>query len=128
MLLAWFAGCGDTGGRVPVQGRVTWDGQPLDQGEIIFIPIQGTTGPTVAGPITNGQFSIPAKKGAKPGRYRVEITADRKTGRKIQADEGSSELGDEREQYLPARYNDDSELIAEIKDGKDGLEFKLTSR
>ena len=74
--------------------------------------------PMAAASIENGAFRISAEKGPVAGRYRVEITADRKTGRQIQADEGSSDLVDQYEQYLPARFNDASELTTEIKKGE----------
>lgn len=109
-----------------MSGTVTLDGQHLNSGEIVFVPASGTKGPTAAGAIVDGKFDISAAKGPLPGTYRVEITADRKTGRKIQADEASSELVDQYEQYLPGRYNESSELTAEITDETAPLSFVLT--
>ncbi len=83
IVLGIFSGCGNSGGRLPVSGSVTLDGVPLANGEIIFVPISGTKGPTAAGEILAGKFKIPAAKGPIAGSYRVEITAERATGRKI---------------------------------------------
>ena len=127
LLFAVILGCGGSDGRLAVEGSVQVDGAPLDQGEIVFLPSGSTKGPLAAGEIVDGNFRIPANKGLVAGSYRVEITADRKTGKKIQADERSSDMVDQLEQYLPAKYNDSSELTAEIQSGGEPLSFELTT-
>ena len=128
MLVIACLGCGSSDGRMAVKGNVMLEGVPLETGEIVFLPTGSTQGPVAAGEIKNGEFLIPAAKGPVAGTYRVEITADRKTGKKIQADESSSELVDQYAQYLPARYNDLSELTAEIQPRGEPLQFELSSR
>ena len=121
------AGCGDSR-RTSIEGTVTWDGQPLPSGSIVFLPLTGTESPTAGGDIVDGKFSIPAKKGTFEGKFRVEITAERPSGRKI-PHPGSGELVEELEQYLPVRYNTASELEVEVEVGvPNRLEFPLRSR
>lgn len=119
------AGCGGDG-RHALEGTVTLDGQPLAEGQIAFVPQSGTGGPTAGGKIRQGRFSIAAKEGVLAGSFRVEITASRKTGKQATTETG--EKFDQVEQYLPARYNRQSELTAEVPDGgAKQLEFALQS-
>src|SRR5437868_13520177 len=56
------AGCGQGGDNLPrqaVSGKVTIDGQPLDTGEITFVPTAGAgAGPAAGGKVENGAYSI----------------------------------------------------------------------
>jgi hypothetical protein len=69
-----LVGCGggDTGNRAEVKGRVTLDGQPISEGAVNLIPMDGDTG-RVGGPISQGEYAIPRDRGPAPGKYRVEI-------------------------------------------------------
>ena len=68
--------------------------------------------------------------------FRVVITAKRKTGRQVSDPTAAmmdpkAESGfiDEYEQYIPRRYNQQSELIAEVtEDGSNEFEFVLSSK
>jgi hypothetical protein len=128
LVVAGAAGCGGGPERLGVAGQVTLDGQPLPDGEIVFRPTATTHGPSVAGPIENGAYDISEGRGPAPGNYAVTITAERKTGRKIKADILGSATTDQYEQYLPARYNEKTELTAEIAESRDDLDFELTSK
>ncbi len=118
-------GCGQgPSNRASVAGKVTVEGKPLEEGSIVFIPTEGTAGPTAGGRILNGSYAIGAPKGPVVGTARVEIRAVRETG-KISTygfDAGQKE----RVQYIPARYNDDSQLRADLKRGRNSLDFELT--
>lgn len=62
---------------VPVQGRVTLDGEPLPRGVVQFVPV-GTEGPTAAGVIgADGSYTLRTddQLGAVVGRHRVRIDA-----------------------------------------------------
>ena len=127
-LLALLAGCGGSTDRQALQGTVTLDNGPLQQGSIRFIPQAGTGGPSAGGEIKGGRFSVEADKGVLRGSFRVEITASRKTGRKTR-DRVSGEMTDIYAQFLPACYNRNSELTAEVKArGPDQFEFALHSK
>lgn len=125
LILVLALGCGGDG-RQAVRGTVQVDGVPLTQGYITFIPGENTSSPSAGGPIVDGRFDIPAKGGVLPGTFRVEITAQRKTGKKVTNEAGA--LVDQLEQYLPKRYNTSSTLTAEITTNGRPLEFALESR
>jgi hypothetical protein len=122
---ALFAsGCGGPK-RLPVHGFVTLDGKPLPFGYITLAPKGNTSSPTAGAKIVDGKFSIASGVGLLAGEFRVEITASRPTNKTIRTPRGVFSNVDE--QYLPARYNNRSELSAKIKpNGADPLSFNLT--
>ena len=102
------------------------DGQSLPDGDIAFRPVSGTKGPSAGGRIIEGKFSVSPQQGLFVGTFRVEITASRKTGRQEKTLTG--QMVDQYEQYLPKRYNRQSELTVEVtEDGPNHFEFALTS-
>src|SRR5262247_4174540 len=82
-----LAGCmGDPLGREAVSGTVIFQGQPLDQGRIHFVP--ETKGPTESGAtIENGKFQIPRDSGLVPGRYKVSVFSYDQKGAKVPSEE-----------------------------------------
>jgi hypothetical protein len=130
-LLALMAGCGRSK-RLGVEGTVTLDGKPLPNGNITLTPLQGTASPTAGAMVTQGEFSIPAAGGVSPGKFRVEIISRHRSGRKVpdfRTPGHQGELVDAEEQFLPAKYNSQSELTAQVKsDGPNQLKFELLSR
>lgn len=108
------AGCaGPT--HVPVAGRVTFDQAQLPDGEIQFVHENPAFGPE-AGPIVDGRFELKAR----PGKNQVRITAARSIGKK-----GGFEFS---ENYIPTRYNETTELSADIPTaGRADLLFELKS-
>ena len=123
-----LAGCGRANDRKALEGTVILDEAPLAEGSIAFRPLPGTSGPTAGGEIAGGRFSISTQGGAFAGTFRVEITAMCKTGKKVK-DPMLGVLVDEYEQYVPARYNRESQLTADVQgDGPNQFEFKLNSR
>jgi hypothetical protein len=103
---------------VEVSGTVTWNGDPLPRGNIIFAAEDG--GPIEDhGKITDGEFRFRVR----PGKKNVRITANRSTG-KIDPVMGEAP----REQYIPERYNSRTTLKVEVTpDGKNTWDFPLTS-
>jgi hypothetical protein len=115
-----LAGCG---GRetFDVTGKVTFDGVAVEKGEISFIP---TDGPAAAdgGVIENGTFAF----AAKPGTKRVEIRASRPLPPEKQT---NPEMGLMYDDYIPAMYNRESTLTAEVSaDGERTYSFDLKSK
>jgi hypothetical protein len=117
--------------RLPVRGTVTYDGQPMDGGVILFLP-QGENADKrikVGGDIVKGKYAIPAGKGPNPGLCRVEITWKRKTGRKLRNNEVGGPPVDEEVEGLPPKYHTQSTLTAEIKpSGRNTVDFDLKSK
>jgi hypothetical protein len=119
------AGC-SSGGRKEVSGQVTVDGQPVEKGSISFLPLEGTQGPQAGGNIANGSYHLASKDGPFAGRHRVEIIALRPTG-KLTARTLSGIPMDPMENITPKKYQGPkSELVVDIKNEKNVLDFKLT--
>jgi len=70
-------GCGDPKNRQVVTGTVTWRGQPVPTGILIFDPDvkKGNRGPQGGAKITDGRFDTRAEhsKGIVPGPHIVSI-------------------------------------------------------
>ena len=116
MFLALLGCSKSTGGRYEVSGRVTLEGEPLESGLVRFVPVGGTKSPSVGGEINLGAFQISENQGPLAGDFRVEITASRGTG-VMQHDKVLDINYEEQEQYLPARYNNSTELTAQVGAG-----------
>lgn len=113
-----LAGCSSGPRMCPVSGTVTFDGKPLDDGHIYFFPLDPNIA-SDAGKIEAGQFAFEARE----GKVRVEIRASREVPGK------RSPMGNIRkEEYIPARYNRESTLAAEVKaNGDNAFTFELSS-
>ena len=124
------SGCGSDSGRGAVSGKVTVDGQPLAEGVITFVPAAGTDGPSAGSEVKDGRYSIPAETGPVPGDYRVELRAQKKTGKMIEV--GSPEPPGtkipETVEALPAMYNTKSTLKETIKVGNNPIDFDLKTK
>ena len=98
-----------------VSGTVTLDGKPLADARVIFEPAEGgraSTGLTNA----EGKYEliyIRKDKGAKLGPHLVRISV-------TNPDAANREL-------LPARYNAQTTLRADVKPGSNEINFTLTS-
>jgi hypothetical protein len=60
---------------VPAAGTVTYKGKPLEQGQLQFLPEQGSP---ASGSIENGKFTLSTYSegdGAVPGKHKVGITS-----------------------------------------------------
>ncbi len=125
-LITLLVGCGDNGGRVPVTGVVTFDGKPLEDGNITFGGDQGAAG---IGKIVNGSFSLSEtgnETGVLPGNYTVIIGSWFEERGTVMAN-GAFSPGKTR---IPLIYlePDQSGLVAEVKQGtKNHFTFELTS-
>lgn len=117
-LLMAAAGCG--GGTVSVEGDVTFDGQPVQNGTIGFMPTG--EGKKIAGQVVAGKYLIPAEFGPTPGAYKVEIHWRKPTGKKYKSDAGEFDV---TEEGLPDKYHDKTELTADVKSGKNVINFNL---
>jgi hypothetical protein len=64
-----IAGCGGNAGSV--SGAVTYDGQPVGDGEVTFMPADGV-GPIAGGKIKAGKYTV---EGLTPGPKIVQVVA-----------------------------------------------------
>ena len=138
---AWLAAIGcspskDDLPREPVAGTVTIDGQPLPEAAIQFTPTGETKATGVVAKVEDGKFSIPREEGLVPGAYMVSIShaeqqdgpsaKGKRAGSRSTPPSSTKKLGPEQ---IPARYNTQSKLTAEIKKGGvSDLSFPLESK
>lgn len=109
-LLPLLSGCSGKDGTetYAVSGTVTFNGQPIKTGDIVFEP-ESSEVPPDAGQIVDGKY----KCKAKAGRMKVRISATRE----IPGKTTKGAMGEDlvvKEEYIPAKYNTATELTAEI--------------
>ena len=122
---ALLAGCGRRGlEKAVISGRVTYQEQPVEEGNIRFVPIRGTKGPATTGTIRQGEYTATARGGVPVGTLRVEIEAYRpipgaKPYMKEEADGTYRVVPDDipKEQFLPPKYNTNSTVEITIESG-----------
>jgi hypothetical protein len=123
---ACMAGCSGGAPYGDVRGEVTLDGKPLEEGVIRFVPIDGKTG-TASALINGGNFSEKVPLGS----HRVEISSPKLpkgiTSAK-QMKRGTVDEGAALEEMIPERYNNRSELKAEVKRGTNEVRYDLKSK
>jgi hypothetical protein len=147
LVAAALAGCGEpAGGGVAVAGKVTLGGEPVEEGIVTMIPLDGA-GESVTAPIRGGAFETTRANGPSPGKHRVEVRAfasasDARSSKararaeaavkgmmfgKAPADMGATvDSTTPRVNVAPERYNARSELTAEIPAAESHtLEFTL---
>jgi hypothetical protein len=80
--------------------------------------------------IKNSKFSISSESGLVPGIYNVAIYASAPMGERTKpAQVGGGKAAELPKQMIPARYNTNTELKAEIKKGGgNDLRFTLLSK
>src|SRR5262245_4028087 len=126
VVLTTCLGCGNK--AKILTGKITFDGNPLDQGQITFEP-KGRGKMSVA-QIVDGTYTLPDKFGLAPGDYVVRITSERPTGAKVKPASYSQDQTpmDVYQQFLPAKYNTKSTLTVSVSpDGENVHDFALIS-
>lgn len=117
-------GCSSQSDRSRVQGDVSYNGEPVDDGGIAFVPDGGGDADRATGMIRDGHYDLDSTRGPHPGKYHVEIYWNKKTGRQITSPSGKA-TKDETKQAIPPKYNEHTELTVEIKPGRNTLDFNL---
>lgn len=118
--MSLVVGCGGGNGDMqPVTGTVTFDGQPIESGRILF---RETGGPQRAfsAEITNGKYATETSTGA----MRVEVIASRLVPGKFD-ESNPGEKVPMGEMYIPEKYNSRSELTIDIQPGENTVNFDL---
>jgi hypothetical protein len=118
-----LTGCSGSGLHA-VTGEVSLDGEPIDGGNILFLPTEGEAKKGAAD-IVAGKYSIPAQQGLQPGKYRIEIRWAKSTGTQIPSGDPGMMM-EERREAVPAKFNAESTLTEQIKAGENKLDFRLT--
>ena len=125
LLLTMAVGCGGgaTGPELfPVEGTVTMDGQPLANAWVVFYP-ESKDRPSKGTTDANGHYTLQwasSGAGAVAGKHKVFI------GTKQDVDAEGNEVPDAKE-TVPAKYNDETELSAQVDGSESTFNFDLTS-
>lgn len=113
--LGAVAGCDSEFATMRVWGEVSHDGRPIESGQIILIPIEGTSGPSTGGAINAGQYDLSQVDGPRAGgTYRVEITAYGNERSYTPNASGQGPTVVVRQQVLPAKFNRNSTLNLKV--------------
>jgi len=117
-LVLFVSGCGGEK-LAEVRGTVTFDGNSIADGDIIFESPDGSTTPA-AGKIVDGQYAVTIA----PGPKKVRINAP-KPPTKPDPVMGMIPI----ESLIPKEYNVETKLTADLKPGKqEGVNFDLKSK
>ena len=116
LMVALSAGCSDKyGGRMEVTGAVKLQGQPLKDGLIRFVPLDGQD-TSSGGSIVNGEYKIPRANGLKPGKYLVQLTSgDGKTPNDEEAGGPGGSTNIVSVDQIPDEWNARSKQQVEVK-------------
>jgi hypothetical protein len=118
--------CAGDANLAEVSGTVTLDGRLVQEGSIQFIPIDGTSGPSIGAVIKDGKYHIERKNGVAVGRNRVELRAFRETGGQVPDPTGprGSKIA-ERVPAFPPEYNERSTVVRDVKPGSNTINFDI---
>jgi len=117
LAIVMLVGCSDPkrAGKYEVSGSVTWNGEPVETGFVTFHPEGGKS--DEAGPLASGRYSFYAHA----GKNRVSIQAEKVAGFNQAMNQPNVV------QFIPPKYNTESELSAEVTaDGDNTFDFALT--
>jgi hypothetical protein len=117
LVLACGPGCGER--RPQVEGLITLDGVPIEQGAVQFIPANGL-GQTAGTGIVAGRYQMPASTGT----MRVVINWPQVSGKMLDPT-GSGKMVDRYVESVPERYNEKTELEFTVKPGRNVADFPL---
>jgi len=119
--VALTVGCSGDGQYGEVSGTVTYDGKPIEDGQIKFTSADGK-GPTAGDVIKDGKY---AAKKVPVGGMRVSISGSKVTGKKKVYDTPDSPVVSITAELLPEKYNDKSDLTFEVKSGANAKNWEL---
>jgi hypothetical protein len=136
--LAVLIGCGEDGPPlVPVSGKLTMDGQPLADAEVVFVPDPGNTDVTGGRDRTDadGVYSSTynGRSGLAVGRYKVLVSkkseppAGTVLPDPIKMDRVQQEMVGIRKETLPSKYSSatKTDFAADVKEQGGTFDFDL---
>ena len=131
-----FTGCGGAPADQPdlgqVKGTITFEGSPLAGASVTFIPDGGRPAKATTDPAGNYELIyIRDTPGCKLGHNRVTITSVNEEEDESESDEGNEDAEPVntkpkgQKEILPAKYNTDTELEANVEPGENIINFDL---
>lgn len=127
VVAAMLAGCGSGSrleGVAPVSGRISLGGQPLAGAIVTFLPVQQGASTSLGHTDDEGRFTLlygGSIEGAQVGQHRVTITTFSR---------GNPDADPPRPatpEKVPAQYNRNTTLTADVVAGKNTIDFDLES-
>ena len=128
MLLAFAVGCGKSSSleKAIVSGKVNYQGKPVNEGTIRFVPVKDTQGPAAGASIVDGSFTVTASGGVPVGTHRVEIIGVQAAPAAPGPESPIAEMfGGRKREYIPEQYNRKSTLEVTIDGGEVVKDFDL---
>ena len=141
LVLLLLAGCGSGHPETaPVSGKITYDGNPVTQGKIVFYPEHGRSATGQIGP--DGSYTLTTfdqGDGAVLGKHRVTIKSTRVTGQEQLPKSFAEEVaqgqkkdakpapGAQVQWLVPKEYStkETSPLRANVKRGGEPIDFDI---
>ena len=125
VMLCFLSGCSSEKQRLPIQGEITFMGQPVMEGSIQFHPLLPTEGFLEGAMIEAGRYKILAQKGLLPGKYQVLVSAPDYKGKKPDPTAAPGAVYQSKELF-PDIYNTKSTLTVEVTTkGPNNFDFHL---
>ncbi len=114
VLILLLGGCNSGPKLYKVSGGVSYRGEAIAEGVIIFAASDGA-GPTAVGNIHNGRYELLTTAGEK----KVRITASKETGRILEG--AMDQKYAERVDLIPPKYNTATTLVRTVDPSGDLL-------
>jgi hypothetical protein len=134
-------GCGSKSGLTKVHGTVTLDGTPVENAQVVFFPVEGSTGKHATGRTgPDGAFQLTTttpNDGAFPGDYKVvvqyeegaEVPAGKNVKEVFQGIGNAPRKKKPPRYIIPAKYSDLSKTeLAQKVPPAAPVELKLQSK
>ena len=121
MMVLFLGGCqGDN--LAELSGMVTFNGEPVKNGTISFIPLDGK-GQTEGVLIADGRYTVRIS----PGKMKVEIQGYKEIGRQhVVEGDSKSPLVAKTVPMLPAKFNSQTTLSVDVLKSTRTADFTLT--
>ena len=112
------ASCSSENTLITIGGSVTLEGAPLPDGDILFTPADPQFG-SEAAKIKDGVYQAKVR----PGQCKVQIRASRPVPGK------KGPMGEQLiEDYIPSKYNDQSDISIDVTKSQSKHDFQLQSK
>jgi hypothetical protein len=129
-LCVFSAGCDSGGPQLgTVTGKITLDDKPMFGVVVTFVPEGGSASYGVTD--KNGVYTLmftDTKAGAMVGSHKVTLESPRLSREEIAEMKAEGQEAPPEISAVPRKYSGDAALTAEVKKGKNTIDFPLTSK